>query len=176
MNPPILSSTFFLTLLMMVGLVFFIRASVKDRTEQLEFMSEQTEESLLDQLETHFTQRSYRVSEVYPDRNQVKFEGFVSPSWFMAIFLSFLAGLGTLCLALVLSMLFPNVGNGFLSLLLLSPLAGLFYWQKAGRLEQVFLTVKAKEESENTQAQCEVRLTAHRDELIIVREALQLPL
>ena len=61
-------------------------------------------------------------------------------------------------------------------ILLLSPLAGLFYWQKAGRLEQVFLTVKAKDESENTQAQCEVRLTAHRDELIIVREALQLPL
>jgi hypothetical protein len=176
MNPPIISSTFLLTLLMMIGLVFFIRASVKDRTEELEFNSQQPEDSILRQLEKHFTDRSYRVATVNPQEHQVKFEGFVSPSWFLAIFLSFLAGAGTLCLALVLSMLFPNVGNLFLSLLLLSPLAGVFYWQKAGRLEQVLLTVKNPEFQENTQSGCQVRVTAHRDELIVLRETLQLPL
>lgn len=176
MNPPIISSTFLLTLLMIIGLVFFIRASVKDRTEELEFISQQPSDSLLDRLEKHFTQRSYRVAAVDAEKHQVKFEGFVSPSWFMAMFLSFLAGLGTLCLALVLSMLFPNVGNLFLSLLLLSPLAGVFYWQKAGRLEQVLLTVATKDGGENTQSHCQVRVTAHRDELVVLREALQLPL
>ncbi|KOR34632.1 MULTISPECIES: cofactor assembly of complex C subunit B [Planktothricoides] len=176
MNPPIISSTFLLTLLMMIGLVFFIRASVKDRTEELEFSSQQPEDSVLRQLEKHFTDRSYRVAAVNPQEHQVKFEGLVSPSWFLAIFLSFLAGAGTLCLALVLSMLFPNVGNLFLSLLLLSPLAGVFYWQKAGRLEQVLLTVKTPESLENTQSGCQVRVTAHRDELIVLRETLQLPL
>lgn len=176
MNPPIISSTFLLTLLMIVGLVFFIRASVKDRTEQLEFVSEEPEASLLDRLEKHFTERSYRVAAVDPDKHQVKFEGFVSPSWFMAIFLSFLAVMGTLCLALVLSMLFPNVGNLFLSLLLLAPLAGIFYWQKAGRLEQVLLTIEAKDRGNNNQYHHHVRVSAHRDELTVLREALQLPL
>lgn len=176
MNPPIISSTFLLTLLMMVGLVFFIRASVKDRTEELEFISQQPEVSVLQQLEKHFTQRAYRVAAVDADRHQVKFEGFVSPSWFLAIFLSFLAGVGTLSLALVLSMLFPNAGNIFLGLLLLSPLAGVFYWQKAGRREQVLLTVVAQESQENTGSACQVRVSAHRDELIVLRETLQLPL
>jgi len=176
MNPPILSSTFFLTLLMIVGLVFFIRASVKDRTEELELTIDRPEASVLEQLEQHFTERSYRVTGVDADKHQVKFEGFVSPSWFLAIFLSFLAGVGTLCLALVLSILFPDVGNLFLGLLLLSPLAGVFYWQKAGRLEQVLLTVATTDPGENTESGCQVRAIAHRDELIVLREALQSPL
>lgn len=176
MNPPIVSSTFLLTLLMMTGLVFFIRASVKDRTEELEFISEEPEASLLEQLEKHFQGRSYRVAAVDAEKHQVKFEGFVNPSWFMAIFLSFLASIGTLCLALVLSILFPDVGNLFLSLLLLAPLAGVFYWQKAGRLEQVLLTIESKNQPENNHLQHQVRVTAHRDELIVLREALHLPL
>lgn len=176
MNSPIVSSTFLLTLLMMTGLVFFIRASVKDRTEELEFISEEAEVSLLEKLEKHFKGRSYRVAAVDSEKHQVKFEGFVSPSWFMAIFLSFLASIGTLCLALVLSILFPDVGNLFLSLLLLAPLAGVFYWQKAGRLEQVLLTIESKNQPENDRLQHQVRVTAHRDELIVLREALHLPL
>jgi Flp pilus assembly protein TadB len=176
MNSPIVSSTFLLTLLMMTGLVFFIRASVKDRTEELEFISEQPEVSLLEQLEKHFQGRSYRVAAVDAEKHQVKFEGFVSPSWFMAIFLSFLASIGTLCLALVLSILFPDVGNLFLILLLLAPLAGVFYWQKAGRLEQVLLTIESQNQPENNNLQHQVRVTAHRDELIVLREAFHLPL
>ncbi|NEP45433.1 MAG: cofactor assembly of complex C subunit B, partial [Okeania sp. SIO2H7] len=38
---------------------------------------------------------------------------------------------------LALSMVFPQRGQLFLGLVLLSPLAGLFYWRKAGRPERV---------------------------------------
>ncbi|HIK10493.1 MAG TPA: cofactor assembly of complex C subunit B [Oscillatoriaceae cyanobacterium M33_DOE_052] len=173
MNLPVLSSTFFLTLLMGVGLVFFIRASVKDRTEQLELFPETDITSTLEQLQQHFHQRAYRLAAVQTEAQQLTFEGFVRPSWFLAIFLSLLAAAGTLCLALVLSLMFPVWGKLGFALLLLSPLAGWFYWQKAGRLEQVRLQVEPLEPAAATSSQMRVKLTGHRDELALVRLLFQ---
>jgi len=172
-NTPILSSTFFLTLLLAIGLFFFIRASVKDRTEQVKLITEQPEESLLTQLQQYFDQRAYQVTAVDADRNQVTFQGIVRPSWFLAIFLTLLAGCGFLCLALVLSLLFPEIGSIFLGLILLAPAAGLFYWQRAGRPERVFLKLETLPHEENG-TQSLITVTAHRDELAALQEALQL--
>ncbi|XTZ11367.1 MAG: cofactor assembly of complex C subunit B, partial [cyanobacterium endosymbiont of Rhopalodia yunnanensis] len=47
MNLPVLSSTFFLTLLLMMGLFFFIRASAKDRTERIKLTSRESIDQLL---------------------------------------------------------------------------------------------------------------------------------
>ena len=47
MSLPVSNSTLFLTILTMVGLPFFIRGSVKDRTEELEIKTSETEEVLL---------------------------------------------------------------------------------------------------------------------------------
>ncbi|HSF73309.1 MAG TPA: cofactor assembly of complex C subunit B, partial [Microcoleus sp.] len=47
MNTAVLPSTFVLTLLLAVGLFFFIKASVKDRIEQVKLASESAQESLL---------------------------------------------------------------------------------------------------------------------------------
>ena len=91
MNTTILSSTLLLTLLLAVGLFFFIRASVKDRTEQVKLIAEQPEESLLTQLQEYFDQRAYRIDSVDAATNHVTFSGFVRPSWFLAIFLTLLA-------------------------------------------------------------------------------------
>ncbi len=85
MNTAILPSTLLLTVLMAVGLVFFIRASVKDRTQKVELVSEQAEASLMTQLQQYFAQRSYQVVKVDAEQNQVIFEGFVRPSVFLAI-------------------------------------------------------------------------------------------
>jgi len=172
-NTPILSSTFFLTLLLAIGLFFFIRASVKDRTEQVKLITEEPEESLLTQLQQYFDQRAYQVTSVDADRNQVTFQGIVRPSWFLAIFLTLLAGCGFLCLALVLSLLFPGIGSIFLGLILLAPAAGLFYWQRAGRPERVSLKLETlPHEKKGTRSL--ITVTAHRDELAALQEALQL--
>ncbi|NEO41947.1 MAG: cofactor assembly of complex C subunit B [Moorea sp. SIOASIH] len=173
MNTTILASTLLLTLLLAVGLFFFIRASVKDRIQQVKLASPETEESLLNQLKQYFDQRAYQVAAVDAATNQVTFQGIVRPSWFLAIFLTVLAACGIVCLSLVLSILFPTLTKVFLGLVALAPAAGLFYWKKAERLEQVSL----KLESASTQAAGEqslVIVTGHRDELIQLQQSLKL--
>lgn len=172
MDSAILPSTLMLTILLLVGQFFFIRASTKDRTETAQLISKQLEAILLPQLKEYFQARSYRVAAVDPGQNQVTFEGFVRPSLFLAVFLTLLSTVGTLCLALVLSQLFPNIGAFFVGLLLLAPLSGLFYWRKAGRLEKVLLRVEPTSSNETFPSR--ITVVAHRDELIQLREALQL--
>jgi hypothetical protein len=175
MSTPVLTSTFFLVLLLLIGLFFFIRASVKDRTQQVGLVSSQPEADLLTLFQQYFTQRAYRVVSVDPDQKQVQFEGFVRPSVFLAAFLTVLAAVGVLCLALVLSLLLPRFSAILLSLVFLSPLAGIFYWRNAARPEQVLLTVETIGESP-TDGQTKVRISAHRDEIAELKRNLQLEL
>lgn len=168
-----LASTLMLTLLLAVGLFFFIRASAKDRTEQLTLVSQQETTSLLEQLQQYFTDRAYQVTALDSAHNQVTYEGFVKPSIFLAVFLSVLAAIGILCLALVWSLLFPGLDKFFLGLVFFSPLAGVFYWKKAARREQVLLkfptTIERDQESPS-----KITVVAHRDELIELQKALKL--
>lgn len=151
----------------MTGLFFFIRASVKDRTERIQFEIEGEATPILNQLQTYFEQRAYRVTQVNPQKQGITFEGYVRPSWFLAIFLSSLAGIGLVCFALALGYLFPSVAYWFLALLLLAPIAGRFYWQYAGRLENV--VVQLQTPSQDSQPRF-VTITAHRDELIQLQQ------
>lgn len=171
MSELILSSTFLLTLLLAVGLFFFIRASVKDRTEEVKLISPQPEESLVAQLQQYFSQRAYRVVSADESEKQVTFEGYVQPSLFLAIFLTLLAAIGIFCLALVLAILFPQWGNLFLFLLFLAPAAGVFYWKGAGRLEKVFLKL---ESLTGEKSGILITVKAHRDELAELQRALSL--
>lgn len=173
MQLPVLTSTALLTALLAVGLMFFIRASTKDRIEVSQFLAEQQGEPLLERLQQYFVGRSYRLAAVSAAENQVVYEGLVRPSWFMASFLSLLAAVGFGCLALVLSMLFPAAPPLWPLLILLAPLAGWFYWQKSARPEQVSLQV---EFLPGEAAQSLVTVTGHRDELAELKQALGLKL
>ncbi|MEM9510577.1 MAG: cofactor assembly of complex C subunit B [Cyanobacteria bacterium P01_E01_bin.35] len=51
--------------------------------------------------------------------------------------------------------------------MLAAPLAGIFYWKKAGRWEKILLQVVPQIDSPNL-----VSITAHRDELIQLQENL----
>lgn len=172
MDTAILPSTLLLTVLLSVGLFFFIRASTKDRIEIAQLISEQDEATLLPQLQEYFRSRSYRVAAVDREKNQVTFEGFVKPSWFLAVFLTLLALTGLVCLSLVLSLLLPQFSTFFAGIVLLSPLSGLFYWKKAGRLEKVLLKLEAN--SSGQHSSCQITVMAHRDELSELQRALQL--
>ncbi|MCH2244009.1 MAG: cofactor assembly of complex C subunit B [Crocosphaera sp.] len=170
---PILSSTFFLTLLLMVGLFFFIRASVKDRTEQVQLISEVPKTSLLEQLKDYFKQRAYNVTSSDAAQDTMTFEGLVRPSWFLAIFLSILAASGFFCLILVLSFLYPALTPLFFALELLSPIAGIFYWKKARRMETVSFSLENLNQ-EGSQPGSILTLTAHRDEVIQLKQTFPL--
>lgn len=170
MDTAILPSTLLLTLLMSVGLIFFIRASTKDRTETAQLVSQLPQTSLMPQLKEYFRARSYRVAAVDRQQNKVTMTGFVKPSWFLAIFLTILAAVGFTSLSLVLSMLFSIKSFLLYGIVLLSPLSGIFYWNKAGRIENVSLTVEDTDSEQNSK----ITVTAHRDEIISLEEALQL--
>ena len=172
MDTAILPSTFLLTLLLSVGLFFFIRASTKERTQTAQLISEEDEATLMPQLKEYFRSRSYRVAAVDREQNQVTFEGFVKPSWFLAVFLTLLAFAGLVCLSLVLSILFPSLRTFFLGLVLLSPMSGIYYWKKAGRLEKVLLKLETIPNQQHSSSK--ITVTAHRDELIELQKALQL--
>ncbi|MEJ1934882.1 cofactor assembly of complex C subunit B [Nostoc sp. NIES-2111] len=172
MDTAVLPSTFVLTLLLAVGLFFFIRASTKDRTETTQLISEQEEAVFMPQLQEYFRSRSYRVAEVDHEKNQVTFEGFVKPSIFLAVFLTLLASAGLFCLSLVFALLFPKFGNIFFVLVLFAPLSGLFYWRKAGRLEKVLL--KLEPQANQQQTFSKITVVAHRDELIELQRVLPL--
>jgi ABC-type transport system involved in cytochrome bd biosynthesis fused ATPase/permease subunit len=170
MSDAIVPSTLVLTLLMVIGLIFFIRASAKDRTQIVKLTAACSEESLLTQLQQYFDQRAYRVKAVDATANQVIFEGVVRPSVFLTILLTLMAAVGALCLALVLSMVLPLSLRSGLSLLLLAPLAGGFYWRSAGRSEQVSLQVEANSDPLTSL----ITVKAHRDELAELQRALSL--
>lgn len=155
----------------MVGLFFFIRASAKDRTEQVKLLCEQAQDAFLPQIQEYFDQRSYRIKAIDAQKNQVTFQGLVQPSWFLAIFLTLLAGCGWLCLALVLAFVFPAVGNIFVALTFFAPLAGVFYWFRARRIEEVSLQWQTDTEQVTTPHSI-ITVTAHRDELIQLQQAL----
>lgn len=173
MNLPILSSTFLLTLLLMVGLFFFIRASAKDRTKTLTLVSEEPLPLTLTQIQQYFESRAYRVIEASGTDDQITLEGFVRPSWFIAIFVTVLAACGWFCLALVLSFLLPSWSQLFLGLVLLAPLAGVYYWKKAGRVERVSLQGKTSTDNE-VQGSSLITVIAHRDELLQLQQAIPL--
>lgn len=146
---------------MMIGLFFFIRASVKDRTKQIKLIPSESEDILLKKLQLYFEDRAYQLVAVDSDNQQITLRGFVQPSLFLAVLLSILAGVGLSCLALVLLLLFPNIDKIFWLLVLFAPLAGFFYWRKAGRWEEILLQVLTQKSSHNL-----ICVTAHRDELI----------
>lgn len=151
---------------MVVGLFFFIRASVKDRTQQVRLKASESGESidlLIARLREHFEARAYQLVEVNDARKQIAFRGFVRPSWFLASLLTFLAAVGLSCIALVLTSLFSAADAWFWLLIVLAPMAGIFYWRKAGRWERVLLQVESETQKLLT-------VTAHRDELIQLQE------
>ena len=68
---PVLTSTLIITLLLAVGLFFFIRASTKDRIEQMVLETSDSEAVLLPRLEAYFTDRAYRIAAVDRDTDKI---------------------------------------------------------------------------------------------------------
>lgn len=159
---------------MMVGLGFFIRASTKDRIETLTLVRPIAPLTLLQTLTTHFEERAYTVTAAEVETQRIVLRGRVRPSLFLAVFLTLLAAIGGLCLALVLINLWPAYGTGFLGLVGVAPIAGWFYWRGSDRDEDIILQVRPEASSEDPiSPSAAVTVTAHRDELIALEQDLK---
>ncbi|MBJ7900290.1 MAG: cofactor assembly of complex C subunit B [Cyanobacteria bacterium RI_101] len=148
---PILASTLLFTVLSLIGLFFFIRSAVKERRSVWQTPLGEDQTPLLDRIKDYLLERGYGLETVKVEEQILIFGGQTGPSPFLALFLSVLALFGAGCLALTLSILWPWFQERplLLALLtLLSPLAGLFYWQNAQRRQEVTLQLSPPSGSE----------------------------
>jgi len=163
---PTIYSTLLLTGLLFLGLVSFLRGSIRDRTADAVFKGDQlNDDRLLMQVRDHFQQRAYKVVEIDPERDIAVLLGQVRPSIFLAVFLTVLAATGLICLGLVLGILIPDLENLWLWLIVVSPIAGVFYWRGVPRERKVSLQLLPE---------ARLKVRAHKDEIAELERSLKL--
>jgi hypothetical protein len=165
---PTTGSTLLLTLLLAIGLMFFLRAASKDRTTVVDVQSPQPPVEVLQGLDRWLSSRGWTAETGDPQRQVLRFRGQVRASTPLALLLSLLGGLGAASLALVLRQLWPQLGWWPLLLAALGPAAGLLYRRRAAREEILELRLLDGSEA----AGSNLRLRAHRDELIALEADL----
>tara|TARA_B100000579_G_scaffold408438_1_gene396572 strand:+ start:334 stop:891 length:558 start_codon:yes stop_codon:yes gene_type:complete len=160
------SSTLFLTILLAIGLVFFLRAASKDRTTVVDVQSPLPPLELLNGISLWLEERGWKKNGGNIEQKLLLFNGRVASSTFLAIFLACLGGLGSACLGLVLIQLYPFLSWWPLLLSLVgAPLAGIIYRIKSNREESLELKLLSSELSNISI----LRIKAHRDELIAIQ-------
>ena len=164
-----LNSTLLLTILLAIGLFFFLRASSKDRTTVVEISSSQQPIKVLNDIYQWLNLRGWKQTGGNFDQRILIFKGQVISSKFLAVFLGILGGLGSCALGLVITQIYPLLGWWPILLGLIgAPLSGIIYYKKSAREEKFELRLINQDEDETTF----MRLRAHRDELISLENEL----
>ena len=165
-----LNSTLLLTILLAIGLFFFLRASSKDRTTVVEISSSQNPIEVLNVMYEWLNLRGWKQIGGDFDQRILIFKGQVVSSKLLAIFLSLLGGLGSCALGLVVIQIYPYLGWWPILLGLIGgPLSGMIYFKKSAREEKFELRLISNEDNEEMTL---IRLRAHRDELISLENEL----
>jgi len=165
-----LNSTLLLTILLSIGLFFFLRASSKDRTTVVEITSSRKPIEVLDVMYEWLNLRGWQQTGGDFEQRVLIFKGQVVSSKFLAIFLSFLGGFGSCALGLVIIQIYPNLGWWPILLGLIGgPLSGMIYFKKSAREEKFELKLISNDNDDEITA---MRLRAHRDELISLENEL----
>ena len=160
------SSTLFLTILLAIGLGFFLRAASKDRTTVVDVQSPLPPLEVLKGISFWLEERGWKKNGGNAEEKLLIFNGNVASSTFLVIFLSCLGGLGSACLGLVLIQLYPALSWWPLLLAAIgAPLAGIIYRIKSKREE----SLQIKLLTSDTSSTCILRIKAHRDELIAIQ-------
>ena len=164
-----LNSTLLLTILLAIGLFFFLRASSKDRTTVVEISSSQKPVKVLNDLYEWLDLRGWKQTGGDFNQRILIFKGQVVSSKFLAIFLGILGGFGSCALGLVIIQIYPALGWWPILLGLIGgPLSGMVYFKKSAREEKFELRLINKDDDVMTF----MRLRAHRDELISLENEL----
>tara|TARA_Y100001970_G_scaffold132360_1_gene163291 strand:+ start:25632 stop:26189 length:558 start_codon:yes stop_codon:yes gene_type:complete len=168
-----LNSTLLLTILLFIGLFFFLRASSKDRTTTVEVSSSKKPVEVLNLICNWLKLRGWKQIGGDSNKQMLSFKGQVISSKLLAIFLSILGGLGSCSLGLVIVQLYPKLNWWPILLGLIGgPLSGIIYSQKSSREEIFEFRLVDNKECKTTN----LRLRAHRDELIALETELKEPL
>ena len=164
-----LKSTFLLTILLSIGLFFFLRASSKDRTTTIDISTETDQIEALNIICGWLRLRGWNQVGGNIDQKTLTFKGQVTSSNSLAIFLSVLGGLGSCSLGLVIRQIYPNLSWWPILLGLIGgPISGIIY-SKQSKREETFEFRLLDEFDKSTK----LRLRAHRDELISLEKELQ---
>ena len=165
-----LNSTLILTILLSIGLFFFLRASSKDRTTIVEINSSKKPLETLKVMYEWLNSRGWEQTGGDFDQRILIFKGQVSSSKLFAIFLSLLGGLGSCALGLVIVQIYPRLGWWPILLGLVGgPLSGMIYFRKSAREEKFELRLMSNDDDNEITS---IRLRAHRDELISLENEL----
>ena len=160
------SSTLLLTILLAIGLVFFLRAASKDRTTVVDVQSPLPPLEVLNGISLWLEERGWEKNGGNIEEQLLLFNGSVASSTFLVIFLSCLGGLGSASLGLVVIQLYPSLSWWPLLLAAIgAPLAGTVYRIKSQRQESLELKLLSSEVSNMSV----LRIKAHRDELIAIQ-------
>ncbi len=164
-----LSSTLLLTILLAIGLVFFLRAASKDRTTVVDVHSSLPPIEVLEGISKWLEERGWRCHGGDADRSVLRFQGSVASSSILALLLSLLGAFGAGCLGLVIRQLYPLAGWWPLLLAFFAgPLTAFLYRRRATRMEGLELKLISPPARSNST----VRIRAHRDELIAMEREL----
>ncbi len=167
------TSTLIMTLLLAVGLFFFLRASGKDRTERRLYGSSASLEELGEGVQNYFRSRSYHLEDLNSE-GWASFQGQGQPSLFLTGYLTTLAAIGLACLSTVLQSLHPDWHGLPWLLPLFAPLAGWYYRRRSQKTETV--KVRIEESEDSTVAETQLQIVGHRDELDTLEQQLNLDL
>ena len=80
----------------------------------------------------------------------ITFKGIMGKSKSQAAFLTFCTFIGLGSLSLVLSILLPDVGTNAYFLTLISPYAGIFYWNNAQRPDEFSIKMETSDDEQIT--------------------------
>ncbi|CAN0071596.1 unnamed protein product, partial [Ectocarpus fasciculatus] len=106
----------------------------------------------------YFQANNYKIKEA---GETITFEGAVQASKGQAFFLVFCTALSFATLALVLQIQFPTIGNYWFLLTLLSPYAGVYYWQNGSRNDKAQVRLETSDDDTLT----EIYITGAAEEL-----------
>eukprot|EP00741_Cyanophora_paradoxa_P024400 tig00021796_g23559.t1 len=168
-----------LLFLMSTGLFFFIRASVKDRTEQEVLVTGEKPAEVGRAVSEYMLRKGYRVTDKGED-GVVTFQGLVAPSAGLAVLLSIMAFGGLESLATVIATLKPELGPLPFAIGILAPVAGKFYYERAERPEDFRLQVvpppaHGPGAAGSSAPRTRVLVKGHSQEIVEFREALGFP-
>ncbi|OOV34276.1 hypothetical protein BO91_01850 [Candidatus Synechococcus spongiarum LMB bulk10E] len=168
--PPsvVLPSTLLLTLLLSTGLVFFLRASSKDRTTAMVISSYRPSLPLLRDLDNWLAKRGWQVVRTRPEQRHLVYGGHVAASVPLAVLLAVLGCCGGLALGLVIGQVLPGSHPWPLGLGLVGLPAAPVYLHRAQRREQLEIRLLTPDQVVPSR----LVMRVHRDELLAVEAAL----
>ncbi len=167
--------TLALYVLTLPGLYSLVTRSVKVKDVQKNYdlpgpanTTAKTTRQVAGEIMAYFKALNYEITAA---EDVITFKGVMGKSKSQAAFLTFCTFVGLGSLGLVLSILNQDIGSKAYALTLLSPYAGIFYWNNAQRID----TVKVKMETSDDEQLITVTAQGGKEDIERFAKTLQLP-